>query len=555
MQNNYLSESKLLASVKALGSTSPKDIQNLSLLECALMLSALPRIDWLSELRGRLAERIGEQLSTSWVNGGDALEVYSALNALWGYDPTRVEGEWLACAVQRLVRSEVVVGGPYRTEDNGEVATAANLQIAIFAKQVAEPLPNMLSFALDIIADGHFQDARLSSLGVLYLLSGVCDDQGLLEPAFASVGVQHEGLWDGEPVVRGVSVRDSSRLVTTALIAGMLCGRLHDPAKAASELFTEKRQIVVEAASSIFDNQPEPLRSSALAVVRRIREADSNFEITLLPQFFADALETPRHLSDQYCVDLGVANLCTWVAYTIYDDFIDDEGVPAELPVANVAMRVSLRCFRLVLPDNEKYQQYVTDVYAGMDAANAWEVDNCRFAVRDGMIVVAKLPCYGRGAVLAERAFAHALTPMAILALDLLNDPKGILHIESAFKNYLIARQLNDDVRDWEDDIKAGQISYVVCAIFRDMRIGRGTYDLSILLPAMRRCFWRVTAKKMCKHMLRYVALSRRHFAQSQLLRTSNDIYTLLDALESSARHSMDKCTKAKAICGYSNNP
>ncbi|HEX9153493.1 MAG TPA: hypothetical protein VF809_01605, partial [Candidatus Saccharimonadales bacterium] len=426
---------------------------------------------------------------------------------------------------------------------------------AIFAKQVAEPLPNMLRFALDIIADGNFKDVRLSRLGVLYLLSGVCGDKDLLEQAFVCAGVQHKGLWDGELVVKGISVRDSSRLVTTALIAGMLYGRLHVPAKAASEQFTKKRQIVVEAASSIFDNQPEPLRSCALAVIRRIREADSNFEITLLPQFFADALETPRRILDQCCVDLGVANLCTWVAYTIYDDFIDDEGVPAELPVANVAMRVSLRCFRLVLPGNERYQQYVTDVYAGMDAANAWEIGNCRFAVQDGAVTITKLPRYGRGAVLAQRAFAHALTPMAILALDSSNDPKKILHIESAFKNYLIARQLNDDVRDWADDIAAGQASFVVAAILRDMRIGRGTYDLSVLLPAMRRCFRRVTAKKMCKHMLRHVAMSRRHFAESQLLRASNDIYTLLDALESSARHSMDKCIKAKAISGYSNIP
>jgi hypothetical protein len=213
-------------------------------------------------------------------------------------------------------------------------------------------------------------------------------------------------------------------------------------------------------------------------------------------------------------------------------------------------MRASLDCFRVVLPQDTNFHQYVAEVFAGMDEANAWEVSHCRFAVHDGRVAISELPRYGRGTILAKRAFAHALTPMAILTLYSANAPEKSRHIKNAFRYYLIARQLNDDLHDWDKDMQAGQASYVVTAILRNMRIRQDSYTMDELLPLMRRCFRRTTMPKICQRILLHIALSRKHFAESQLLHANNDVYLLLDNLEQSAHDAMDKQLKSQALAG-----
>lgn len=172
--------------------------------------------------------------------------------------------------------------------------------------------------------------------------------------------------------------------------------------------------------------------------------------------------------------------------------------------------------------------------------------------MKNGKVAIAELPRYGNGIVLAERAFAHALTPMAILASYPDSHDKDSRHIEIAMQHYLIARQLNDDMHDWVKDMQAGQASYVVTAILRDINVKQGTHDLDSLVREMQKCFRRKTMPNVCQCMLRNISLSRRHFAVSGLLQATNDIYALLDSLELSARHSLDIRAKGQALASIS---
>ncbi|MEK7152646.1 MAG: hypothetical protein AAB834_01755 [Patescibacteria group bacterium] len=582
MKNNSL-DVAISKAVMALSTMPEKELQQLPLVDCTLILNALPNLGSLVTVRTLLAERLQAQLSTSWITEGNTYEVYSVLTALWKYDPTQVTGEWLAAAVQRLVRSEAAVGGPYYADN--AIAIAANVQIAIFISVVAKPLPHLDDFLADVITAECFGDSELTSFGLLYLLATACNRQRLTKyvgdnwldrdwrtpwPQAVALGIlkdeartpeieqallavcrqqQPNGLWDGEPFVEG-RAGIYARFVTTALIVEALSEYQATSPKVSPAELLRKRRGVARAAVQMFTTHPEPLRSSALAMVDRICNADENFEITLLPQFFAHALDVSRPFTSTYYTTLGLANLYVWIAYTIYDDFIDSEGRPAELPVANLAMRASLDCFRAVLPDDAHFQRYVAGVFAGMDEANAWEIDNCRFAVQAGRVSIAGLPKYGNCTILAARAFAHALTPMAILAQYSPNSAKKWRHIETAFHHYLIARQLNDDLHDWLKDMQAGQASYVVTAILRDMRVKYDVHTLDTLLPAMQKCFRRTTMPKVCQRMLWHVATSRRHFAKSRLLQATNDIYLLLDRLELSAQHSMDRHAKSRTLTG-----
>jgi hypothetical protein len=137
---------------------------------------------------------------------------------------------------------------------------------------------------------------------------------------------------------------------------------------------------------------------------------------------------------------------------------------------------------------------------------------------------------------------------MAILAHYLPVGCRQWQHIETAFRHYLIARQLNDDMHDWAKDMQAGQASYVVTAILRSMRVDRGTYDLDELLPAMQKHFRYTAMLKICQQIQYHIDQSRHYFVQSQLLQPVSELHLLLDNLELSVRCSLDKRTKSQAL-------
>ena len=588
MEQNKLLESMLARAIDAMQTLSEKEIKRLSILDCSFMLSSLPNNDKLATVRASLAQRLCKQLNPSWIEHGNGYQVFSALVALLGYQPAKVTGEHLAFAVQRLVDSEVAVGGPYYNTE-GAIAVTANAQIAIFIKLVSKPLPNLDAFLADVITAQHFENTEITDTFLLLLLAKTNkhpelpqyvaqhwqqDDwrspqhiavalailKGKARPLEISQAFTHlreqqlpTGFWDGDPILQAAPARSGSHFITTALVIGVLASYHHAQTKNISVGLRRRQRAVTQAARQICNSYSEPLRSSTLTMVSQAGNADKNFEITLLPHFFAQALETPGSLTKQQQITLGMASLYGWIAYTIYDNFLDGEGKPAELPVANIAMRTSVDCFRAALP-NHNFPAYVNDVFTAMEEANAWEVSHCRFPVHAGEIVIAQLPHYGGGANLAARSFAHALAPMAVLVQHTPYTKMHARRIESAFRHYLIARQLNDDIRDWSDDMQAGQASYVVTAILRDSGIKQGAYRLSALLPTMQKRFRRVTLKKICQRILWHTATSRQIFVKSHLLQKTNHMYQLLDSIEQSVEHSLDNHAKIQAFDKHIND-
>jgi hypothetical protein len=528
---------------------------------------ALPSIPQLAHVRAGLAARLQKQLSIAWIKTGTLYEVFAVLTALWQYDPTLVTGNHLTCAIQRLVGAEKAVGGPYQS--NNTTSLAANAQIAIFTRLVAQPLPNVESFLASIIAAQHFETDELNTFDILHLLSRACPS-----PELTHYVAHHwqEGPWQ-TPYHQAIALdilknELPTQQMHTALT--LLCGQqknsaqnpiatmaliiklLHTYVATTTESSLARPQLmhkaITQAAKKMFSAYSEPLRSSGQAAVDRICQADKNFEITLLPQQFAAALKNPATLTNSQYTALGLASLYGWIAYTIYDDFLDSEGIPANLPIANIAMRASLDCFRRALPDHQEFQDYVQETFTAMDQANAWEVSFCRFVVKDGNITIPQLPRYGDGKVLAHRSFAHALAPIAVIAHQGLLRSRNAHHIASAFRHYLIARQLNDDLHDWLKDMQVGHANYVVAAILRDMQIKPGTYALKALIGAMQSRFRQTAMVRVCQNILRHTAAAKRAFAQSRLLHATNGMHLPLDTLEASARQALDAHEKAESF-------
>jgi hypothetical protein len=295
--------------------------------------------------------------------------------------------------------------------------------------------------------------------------------------------------------------------------------------------------------------KPE-LRSNMLEFLERVLQSDNGPDIANLPLCFNQSLTQPLAPAFRPFLNrLGVANLYGWAAYTIYDDFLDEEGAPALLPVALTALRYSLAAFEQALPTDMDFRRLVRQTFDIIDGANAWEISHCRFQRSGQYIAVGSLPDYGEVTDLANRSLGHSLTPLAVLkASGFSLKTKLSRGVHQAMIHYLTARQLNDDAHDWQTDLQNGQITYVVAHLLAEEGIKPGRYALDALLRRLQRRFWHQTLPNICRVMQQQTALARHNLQDLPGLQPQNVITELLDGIDTSLTETLAAQNRAEVF-------
>jgi hypothetical protein len=523
----------------------------------------------------------------------DLDDTFCALIGLQLHDQSLLGGSALAHIVKLLIATETMAGGPYCTwlvPKKSEAAwldvdLAVNCNVNYFLSLISNPLPNLNRLLARAITKKEFSSPYYpSEYPVLYYVARACHGSkraalvkyilglraadgswgtplqtALMVSALCSLGhttdlesaktyllarQRRDGSWDAEafcldPAQGQRQYFSGAPALTTALVLEAL----HKLEEVWANVKTHPSSSLDKRASSIYDTVmtaaqkqfsalgPE-VSSGALALLERLTTGSQGENIILLPYTFYQSLRVRPVLDDQLFVNLGLANLYGWIAYTIYDDFLDDEGKPELLSAANVALRSSLREFELALPRNLTFQSLVQKTFNTMDSANAWEVRHCRFTIEDYRLKLHKLPDYTGLERLAERSLGHTLTPLAILIAvgEPLDSPAALACLQ-ALRHYLIARQLNDDLHDWEDDVNRGQITYVVSEILRDLKLRTRQQDLRRLLGVMRQQFWHLSLPRLSQTITQHIEQARQLLADHPLLQPSNALTDLLDGV------------------------
>ena len=303
----------------------------------------------------------------------------------------------------------------------------------------------------------------------------------------------------------------------------------------------DHRKIFAATKRSLRDLQ-EPEKSLALAFLSKIKKADESYEIALLPTFFANSLSSK--LPPLPLTELGKANILCWIAYSIYDKLLDGEPDAHFLPVANITMRRTIELYRTILPDAHPFMQTILDSFTAMDHANAWEITNCRFKRAGESILISSLPHYGHHAFLAKRSLGHILGPLLIAALLNLHTTQ-VHSLKKGLCHYLIARQLSDDIHDWQEDFKAGHASSVVTSILRHLAIQPGEYRYIPLLMQMKHDFWE-HSMEMANHQIHHHLKLSRYYLNRGGVRKESELLTLHERLASSALQSADQLKEYK---------
>jgi hypothetical protein len=473
----------------------------------------------------------------------DLDDTFCALVALQRHN--LVDGTSLGMAVKLLVATEAQVGGPYRTWLVGQrapalwqdVDLAVNCNIACFLRTVADPLPNLTALMDHAINTRTFVSPYYpSELPVLYYMARAYTGSQKHElstyihsrrPATAlDMALQLSALielgWDGDvqPIAERLTAlqrRDgswpaaafcldakrgdtkyyhgSAALTTALVLEALQAYHAHTAAPRAGQSNAEHTaaygRIITQAKVALDIADPE-LQAAGAAMVDHMAAGDVSQEIAMMPQLFETSLVKPSGVSDAQLEQLSVGNLFGWLAYTILDDFLDEEGKPTLLPVATAALRRAVDTFMAAAPD-DNFKQYVRRTFDTIDAANAWETAHCRFAVTPDTITIGTLPIYNDLRRIAERSYGHMLTPLTILAAQYPLEAPEITHIQTALHHYLVARQLQDDLYDWEHDFRAGRITAVVAELLRASRFNPGEQVFSAVMPRLQRHFWQTT--------------------------------------------------------------
>lgn len=448
--------------------------------------------------------KVVELMRPEWIETAPLVEVFLALNVLHERRPQVVTGVMLGGAVRRLIGCETKPGGPYASE-TGVVDPVANACIAVFVQWAGKPLPELSAFL-----DGHYDTAALTTADAPFR-----GKKAALSPLAAELLALH------------AAGHASERSGVTA--------QKH----AAGRVLAEAERVIAHV--------PTEVRRYSLDLLHTFDRGDDNCEIRLLSAFFAKALiDAPKEADSSFCRLLGAANVHTWLAYTIYDDFYDDEAQPHLLPSANVSMRLAQRIYleAMVRPE---HRQFVGEVFDRVDAANAWEVTNCRFVIDGERIVIKDLPDLGNWGYIADRAYFHALGPMAVVArCGILPGDSRWQAIWSGFGHFLVARQCNDDLLDWRADLQAGHATPVVLSLLRHLGAGKGAHTFASLMPQAQYVFLRDVVPEICEQALERMAQTRQDFIRSGLLKVGKTgrlkrgaFARLLECVEGSLRDAL----------------
>ncbi len=303
---------------------------------------------------------------------------------------------------------------------------------------------------------------------------------------------QEQGIWPAnalyyEPPIKKINYYAGSSSLTTALSIEAL--RAYTKLLSLSEskvsvMLSKNKSFVQQAISQIELANTEVMKEYE-KVAFIVASKDHDRQIMSIANVVSEAFHI--ELDPAIVFALNSASLNGWIAYSIYDDFIDDEGSSKLMGVANVAHRSMLNNFITAVP-NEKFQKLVSSTLNRMDEANTWEAVRTRMSLVSGKVKWKDLPNYENLSQLAQRSSGHALGALGVLFLSRFKNDEDIFYMQKYFYHFLISRQLNDDAHDWWDDLSKGHFTSTVASLMK--KWGKNEVDLANDHGQLSNLFW-----------------------------------------------------------------
>ena len=298
-----------------------------------------------------------------------------------------------------------------------------------------------------------------------------------------------------------------------------------------------------------------PARNVFNKILQRIEDADTNGEISLLTYYFRESLRsTTQSENKQIARDnfrYAQANILTWTAYTAIDAILDN---PDTHP--HISLEVSLSCVRRA---TELYSlagaaySLRESLFSAVDQANTLELE-----VRKDMTLATSLHGHDSAVnssytlstptlqrVMADKSIAHIIGPRSLL----LGYTQAVQHDAArAFELYCGARQLLDDMHDWQEDLHNGHITYVIAKLLECSGVAIGSYQKPELTQTLKQTFWNSILEECCNEIIRMTEESRILLETNLLIKNSSFISVTIEPIQRAAKSALLKHLVGKEL-------
>ncbi|CAN5145977.1 hypothetical protein BH09PAT3_BH09PAT3_0840 [soil metagenome] len=509
-----------------------------------------------------------------------------ALAALTRHDSSLVTAHYLGQFARLLIAAEHQAGGPYNTwladfkvaPKWKHIDVAVNANIGYLLSLHGTHLVELSKYLDAAIISGTYRSAYyVGELPILYFLSRGYqgEQQGILRAKVKSllnrtssftsleqalllstairldiakselhdlqkslVSTFNNGHWPAEvlyvdPVYAGRQYYGGSAVLTTAfaLEAMTAFASVQHQTEKVTKTTPRKSSISPlfqkDAARIINDHLKQQYVLAAKSVIDEVNGLEVAEPASLIVQ--ASGWFVPKHMISL----LNTASINGWIAYSLYDDMLDGDCSTNVLPVANFAHRLSYDYFTSALRENADYTKLVRNTFDIMDSANDWEQQNAVLQPDDDGLKISKLPNYVDYAQLAERSLGHSLAALGVATNHYGSvDHPSITAIQVFFKHFLIAKQLNDDAHDWEDDLAKGKLSAVVTLLLQKYQPLPCRIHIAAERDNLRQQFWSYTIDEVTALIRQHIIKARNVITEIETTFTSPLFSNWLDKLE-----------------------
>lgn len=539
-----------------------------------------------SDIGRRIADYLIEHKRTDWSFGlwesadteSDIYSTFCALSALYANRPNIFNGDAMADIAHHLFGAEIREGGPYAVKGTTQTDVLVNTQIALFLSMHDVELPNLTRYFEICIDEENFTSCYAASIyPAIYEISRVYN--GPLQSTLNDVilryregdnwdnphntalcmlalirngykkedlrssyeylieNQQEDGNWPAGDhfVVPNASTKIDSNSLTTALCCEVLAVFSEE------KIVTHVEQQLQHFYANVQNRMRQKidsigsasLRESVANIYERIMKRDEDRQIVLVPYLVAKDLASV--VPPVFQEDLAMMNVWNWMAYTTYDDFLDGEGNRLSLPGANFSIRQLYSIVATTLPGNKAFQIEAHHILNRIDAANAWEIAHCRRDTSRHILETGELPDYGDYWQLADRSLSHMLPGLGVLhEAGYRASSDEMQALRDFFYCYLIGRQLNDDIHDWEEDLCEGHINAIGAQVLKKWEQPVVTFQKD--LPSLRAILWEDILESACIEAENYLLGATEALSRTKTTANMKDLGEIADKLRKETR-------------------
>lgn len=281
------------------------------------------------------------------------------------------------------------------------------------------------------------------------------------------------------------------------------------------------------------DQLPHPFKKIVLNEFDSLRKAIPS-QFFFLPEHFSQSLHPhyQKYIQAEKRDIITYAHLFGWIGYTLFDNVMDHNKTTYSLPSAIYCIRMATKLFGASSNSN-----LIDSLLDQTDTTYFLEKESSSHTVIQNTILLPK-EFYLSETILSHKSMGAILG--CLLILDFL--PKEInisqiVIIESFFKHFLTARQLNDDAHDWFIDLQNGKLTSTCMKVLEQFK-KRNPEKTSVYLnndsQELHEIFWSIIIISVVTEIGMHTAAAQDQLSRLTIFKDTSFLSNLLQPLSKS---------------------